>query len=370
MSMLHGYIHPPHINETLYLLCDDVIDMYARTVCGEVPVDNLGITLCHEHILVDGTIWFNRAPLDKNDKRRIKGPVKMENLGAIRRVPYYSRDNLSLLDSGVALEELRHYKRAGGGTVVDCTTIGIKRDVKKIKEISRATGLNIVVGTGFYVDATHPKYVGERTADELAQLMTRELESGVGNTGIKCGIIGEIGTGWPITPNEEKVLRAAAHAQEKTGASINVHPYPFEKHAGRVLEILQEEGADLTRVVLSHQDNCGPDPDYASSLAKRGAYVEYDCFGSEGDIYYVSHGIIEVTDLDRTRAIVELVRRGYGSQLVISHDTCFKIQLKKYGGYGYDHILTNILPLFRRAGLTEEQIEAILVQNPKNILGF
>jgi phosphotriesterase-related protein len=342
--------------------------MNAHTVLGEVPPQQLGVTSCHEHLLIDATCLFYE-PSEPSKRSSLGGPVTIEILGELRRDPYLSRDNLQMLDVELAAKEAAYFKGAGGGTIVDCTTIGLSRDVKALATISKATGLNIISGTGFYVDQSHPKWVKEKTADALADLMVQELTQGVeGTDGIKCGVIGEIGTGWPITTNEEKVLRAAAYAQQKTGAPLNVHPQSFEKHSHKLLDILEDSGAKLEKVVLSHIDEAGYDPDYASSLAKRGCYVEFDTFGLE--VYFDTWGAHDPSDYERVAGICELVRRGHVKNVLLGQDVYLKICLRKYGGFGFDHLLTHIVPMFRRSGLDENEINTMLVENPKRLLAF
>ncbi len=273
-----------------------------------------------------------------------------------------------MLDIDLAIEEIQYFKRAGGRTVVDCTTIGLSRNVVALRRISEATGLNIVAGTGFYVGGSHPGYVGQKGVEDLASLMVGEIERGVDDSGIGCGIIGEIGTDWPIAPNEEKVVRAAAHAQQKTGAPINIHPFPFGKHSHKLLDILKEEGADLEKVVLSHIDEAGFDPDYAASLAQRGCYVEFDTFGLE--LYFDSWGYHDPSDYERVAGVKELVKRGLVSHVLLSHDVYLKTCLRQYGGFGFDHLLTHIVPMLRRSGIEGEQISTMMVENPRSMLGF
>jgi phosphotriesterase-related protein len=338
-------------------------------VLGDIPIEQLGITLTHEHLLLDTLVWV--TPSEKDGlKFLVDAPVRMENLGELRLAPFISKDNMIFEDPDLMLEELMHYKKAGGNTIVDCTTIGIGRNITFLKKAAEVTGLNIIAGTGFYIDKSHPEYVKVKTVDELASLMVDEIEYGVEGTGIRCGSIGEIGTGSPVTPNEEKVLRAAAHAQEKTRAPINVHMYFSAREGHRVLDILKEEGADLTRVVLSHVGSTVIDPEFHATLARRGCYVEYDSFGAEGYIFADAKGIFEPNDLQRVKGIQELARMGLLSQVVVAHDVSWKIQLRKYGGYGYDHILSHVVPMFRKAGLTDEQINTMLVENPRRMLGF
>ena len=339
--------------------------MSVVTVRGEVPPDTLGVTLPHEHLLFDLRAW---AP-EVTEASRIalaESPVTMEILGELYRDPEINRDNLRQLDVNLAIEEAMQFKFAGGSTIVDCTSVGLARDVNALRIVSEATGLNIIAGSGFYLAQVHPKYVAEKSTEELANQMIMEVQKGVGDTGIRCGIIGEIGTSWPLHPQEEKVLRAAAHAQQKTGAALSVHPYPWGKYAHKLLDILEQEGANLTRVVMDHIDSCGFDAEYPASLAKRGCFVEFDTFGSE--FYHDSYGTSEPTDRERVADVMELAKKGYVSQILLSHDLSFKIMLKKYGGQGYAHILKHIVPSLKRAGLTDKNLKEILIDNPRNML--
>ena len=334
---------------------------------GKVPAEQLGVTLSHEHLLIDATCLYTESE-DGAKRKLAEVPVSIENLGELRRDPFLSRDNLRMQNLPVAIEEANYFKRAGGKTIVDCTTIGLSRDVRALREISEATGLNIIAGAGFYIDASHPKYVNEKTDEELAQQIASEITEGADGTDTKCGIIGEIGTGWPITKNEAKVLRAAVYAQQKTGAPLNIHPYASGKHCHELLDILKDASAPLDKVVLSHIDEAGYDPEYTSSLAKRGCYVEFDTFGLE--IYFDTWGVHDPSDYERVEGVCELVKRGYASSVLLSQDVYLKICLRKYGGYGFDHILTHIVPMFRRSGLKQEEIDTMLVGNPTRLLAF
>lgn len=343
---------------------------------GDLDVKTLGTTLAHEHLLFDATGYIPKHTNSFHNKLE-NIPVNIGNLGWIRRDALLCRDNVTQLDTQVAIDEAMFFKRAGGKTIIDCTTIGLGRDVEALEKISESTGLNIIAGSGFYIDRFHPTYVKEKSTEDLASQITRELQVGVGDSNIRCGIIGEIGTSWPITPNEEKILQAAVYAQQKTHAPINIHPDPYEKQGHKVLDILEQAGADLSRVVMSHLDACGFDKEYHASLAKRGCYVEFDAFGSE--FYYDSMGTDQTfpgkgqrdpSDVERIAGVCELLEKGYVSQLLLSHDTCTKMQLRKYGGYGYDHILTNIVPHFKRAGVTDEELNQMMMVNPSEMLGF
>jgi phosphotriesterase-related protein len=222
------------------------------------------------------------------------------------------------------------------------------------------------LGTGFYVQPAHPAWVADATVEQLAEHMIGELTVGVAGSGVRAGIIGEIGTRSPIHPDEEKVLRAAARAHRATGAAINVHLAIFAREGQRVLDnLLDEEGLNPARVALSHLDE-QPDAAYHRGLAERGVYIEFDCFGSE--CYFDEDGVHEPSDAERVDALLRLLDAGFGPRLLLSQDVCTKMQWRRYGGLGYDHILRSIVPRLRRRGVDDATLRLLLVENPARLL--
>ena len=340
----------------------------AHTVLGPVRPADLGPTSTHEHLLIDLTCMF-KPPREASELFRALQPVALENLGWVRYDPNRNRDNLQLLDEDTAIAEASLFKRAGGGTIVDATTIGIGRDPRGLARIARATGLNIVMGAGYYVDAAHPEGMDDKTDSDIARQMVEEITTGVGDTGVKAGIIGELGCTWPLTENEGKVLRAGAAAQRETGAAVLIHPGRNEAAPFEILDLLAEAGADLGRVIMSHMDRTIQDVDMVLELARRGCYLEYDLFGWETSHYSLSHADMP-NDAQRIGILARLIEEGYGEHIVIAEDICQKHRLVKYGGHGYAHILENIVPRMRDKGFTEEDIHSLLVANPARVLTF
>ena len=230
---------------------------------------------------------------------------------------------------------------------------------------ARRTGLNVVAGSGFYVQVAHPAWVATATVEDLAAHIIGELTDGFDGTSVRAGIIGEIGTHTPIHPDEEKALRAAARAHHATGAAINVHLAIFGQEGHRVLDVFAEEKVDPRRVALSHLDE-RPDAAYQRSLAERGAYIEFDCFGSE--CYWDEDGVREASDAERVEALLRLLDAGFERQMLLSQDLCTKIQLRHYGGMGYDHLLRTIVPRLRRRGVNDSTLHTLLVENPARLL--
>ncbi len=192
------------------------------TVRGPVDPQDLGTTLMHEHLFIDLThLWEPPAhpwqmPLGDSEPR-------LENRGLLQVDAYVSRPNLLLDDLELTVAELRPYSELGGGALVDLTTNGIKPQPASLRTVSERSGVHIVAGCGYYTGVTQPPEVASLSEQELVERLVDEIAHGIGGTGVRPGIIGEIGTSAPITADEEKVLRVAAAAQAKTGLAINVH---------------------------------------------------------------------------------------------------------------------------------------------------
>ena len=185
-------------------------------------------------------------------------------------------------------DELKLYKKAGGGTVCDVTSIGIRLKPSSLPDISRSSGVHIVCGTSYYVDASLPPEVKDMTMDEMAAVMINEVRVGVAGTNVRCGIIGELGCSWPLTDVERKVLCAGAKAQRETGAPLLIHPGRDEEAPFEIIDILREAGADISRTVMSHLDRTLLSDDSILRFAKTGCGLEYDLFGIECPHYQVS----------------------------------------------------------------------------------
>ena len=337
-----------------------------QTVLGAVRREELGLVSMHEHLVIDFSVVF-REPSEATQIGKALQPVSIENLGWVRYDPFRNLDNLQLFDEDTAISESLRYKIAGGGTIVDVTTIGIARDPSALARIARATGLNIVMGSGYYVGASHPEGMDGKTEQDISREIIADIVRGVGDTGIKAGIIGELGCTWPLTENERKVLRAGAQAQRETGAAITVHPgrnvaAPFE-----VLDILAESGADVGRVVIGHMGRTYADERDVLELAQRGCFIEYDQFGWEVSNFPLGETDFP-SDAQRIGFIKRLVDEGHAAQVVVGQDICAKHCLVKYGGYGYAHLLENIVPRMREKGISDEDLNIILVDNPARIL--
>jgi phosphotriesterase-related protein len=340
-----------------------------QTVLGVIESAEMGVTLAHEHIISDGAAWFIE-PSEATEKKMARAPVSMENLWWIRYHWFQNYDDMLMLDEGEAVEELLHFKWAGGRTVVEMSNVGLGRDPQALVRISRRTGLHILMGCGYYFAASMPRGFEKKTQEEITQEIVRDITQGVGDTGIKAGYIGEIGTSWPIDPQEVKSLRAAVKAQQITGANLNIHPGQAEQAAFEVLKIIEAAGADLTRTTMDHIDRAVREPGNRLKLLEKGLILEYDLFGREGYYPLQQRHIDLPTDHQRINEIIELIKAGYIQQILISSDIWNKHQRRKYGGWGYDHILRNVVPRMRVQGMTDEQIHTLLVENPRRVYAF
>jgi phosphotriesterase-related protein len=303
-------------------------------VRGPIDPADLGWVLPHEHTAI--ALWHVQNRWDYWELRR---------------------------DEPVIVEELAAFRAAGGGTVLDLTLSGVGRDPGWLVGLSEATGLNVVMGAGWYRDAYYPAeaLIDRRTVDSLADEIVREATEGVGETGVRPGIIGEIGTDKPwISPPEERVHRAAARAARRTGLAITTHAIQSTVGLDQ-LDVFEAEGADLSRVVIGHADS-NPSPDYHRAIVERGASIEFDFLG------------MSFTPLERhgegrvVESICDLLARGHAERILLSQDVCNDSQLKRYGGNGYTYLADAFLPRLREAGVSDAEIRTITVDNPRRLL--
>ncbi len=339
-----------------------------QTVLGLINPDQLGVTSMHEHLIIDFTVVFQK-PEDIIGRTKSYEPVSMQNLGWVRYDPFRSFTNLSLKDEVTAVEEVKKFVASGGQSIVDTTSVGINRSPESLALISRMSGANIVMGSGYYIAASHPASVSKKTENDIADEIVSDIIDGAQNTGVKSGFIGEIGCSWPLTKNEKKVLRASAIAQSKTGASIVIHPGRDVQAPFDIINILADSGADISRVVMSHIGRTYADVELVIKLARLGCYLSYDQFGWENS--YFSYGAMDFpSDAMRIGYIKRIVDAGFMNQIVIGQDIACKHLLQKYGGYGYAHLIDNVIPRLVSAGLTQDQVDIITKTNPANVLTF
>jgi predicted metal-dependent phosphotriesterase family hydrolase len=305
------------------------------TVSGPIPVEKLGFTLPHEHTGI--ALWHIPSRWD-----------------------YWELTPAE----DIITDELRDFRRRGGASLVDLTLDGVGRDPDRLRRLASAAGLNVVMGTGWYREAYYPAelLVDRRSVDELADLIVAEWTDGVGDTGIRPGIIGEIGTDKPwVSAREERVHRAAARASLRTGMAITTHGVQSAVGLAQ-LAIFTQEGVDPGRVVIGHADSF-LDLDFYLRVLDGGANLQFDFIGHR-------FGVEEALEPRLVETIVELLERGYAPQLLLSQDVCHNRQLKAYGGFGYVYLHQHFLPTLRTAAVGEGEIHTMTIANPARILAI
>ena len=338
------------------------------TVDGEKPAEQMGFTQTHEHILID--LKDVIKSLLEEETEFIKDPITLENHGDVVYKCFLYEENLYMSDKNVAIEELKKFKEAGGDTIVDVTLKNIGRDPDILREISVGSGVNIIMGSGYFMVAAWTEDEKKKTIQQIAEEIIDEFSSGVGDTKIKPGVIGEIAIMDMNDPLEVKSLRASARAQKEIGCGLIIHPPIWEKEGHKILDILGEEGIDFKRVILGHCDHDAStieDIDYFDSLAKRGVNLAYDGFGLD---IMGAHGYFLPSDDQRIKMVMQHIERGNVDQLLLSQDTWLKICFTKWGGWGYAHILEHIILRMKKAGITDEKLYKMTVENPCRILCF
>jgi phosphotriesterase-related protein len=340
-----------------------------QTVLGPLPSEQLGIVMTHEHVLWDGSRAGGLRPVvDPEGQRIAEEPVSIGNLWWVRQNYTLSRDNIVLDDVSLAISELSRYRDVGGGTVVDATHRGLGRSPEVLAHISSASGVAIVMGSGYYVRTAHPQELASRSASQIEEELVEEVTHGVDGTSVRSGIIGEIGCSWPIDPVEDRVLRAAAHAQRRTGVPLLIHPGRASAAVFDHLRVAERAGADLRRTIMSHVDRRIGDLPTLIELARTGCYLEFDCFGLEPWLDPQTIDCPMPCDLERIEWILGLLDAGHGDRILVAQDIAMKHRLATFGGHGYDHVVRNIVPVLRGRGASEDEVMGILVENPRRVL--
>lgn len=336
-----------------------------QTVLGSIESKMVERVLPHEHIMSDLRPLV--APLENGifyDK------VTLENYGELSRNPYAVLENALLDDQQAAEAEFSALPSAGFNLVADVTTADFGRNIEFMRSLSEKSGVHIVAGCGRYIDAAVSDAVKAQSVMELKREIVRDLTVGIDGTDICAGVIGEIGSGMTISDCEYKFLQAAAEAQAETGSGMHIHACLWNREGLKALKYAVEHGAGADKICIDHVDVM-LDEDYILSVLDQGAYVEFDDFGKE---YYVDRRNRNLLlhsfayDTERVSCLKKLIDRGYVRQLLISNDICLRSMLHRYGGWGYDHIGTNILPMMEDFGICSSDIDIITRENPIRFL--
>lgn len=285
-----------------------------------------GITLIHEHTRIDLS--------------RIKG------------------DDTNLNCKEATIKEFSELYDYGVRNIVDVTNMGMGRDPEYVREVAEKSGINIIQSTGFYKEPFLPDFVYDMDIDELSDLIAKEIEEGIEDTGIKAQVIGEIGTSKDkIEAMEEKIFMASIKAHKKTGAIISTHT-SLGTMALDQADMFIKEGVDPAKVVIGHQDLCG-NLDQIKKLINLGFYVSFDTVGKNN--YF--------PDVTRAEYLLDLQENNMLDRIFFSMDITRKSNLKYKGGIGYTYLFTEFIPLIKKAGISQESIDKILIDNPRRIFG-
>jgi phosphotriesterase-related protein len=344
------------------------------------------VILPHEHVFVDLRCMFD-PPREASEVARAHQPFNLETIGWIRYNYFRHYDNVLLGDDEAAAAEITRFRRYGGGTIVDVTPVGIGRDPLALARVSRATGVHIVMATGYYVGATHPADVAKRDHEDLAAQMIAEITDGAvldrptpddqdwvrdpQSTSVRAGVI-KVGCSFPLAPDEKKVLRAAAKAQRSTGAAITIHVGRHDRSALEIIDVLAEADADLARTILGHLDVRVERLETLDEIASSGCFLEFDLFGHEISYYPTTgpSGRDMPSDGQRLDLLQHVLERGHAARILISQDICTKHRLVQYGGHGYGYIPECVAPRMLERGWSEETVRRILVVNPAHALAL
>lgn len=305
------------------------------TVTGPVPADRLGFTLAHEHVFLDLT-------------RDVAGKMSLLN------------------DPELAYRELMRYKEAGGVTLVDQTTGGLRghdhdllpvKHALAIRAMAQRTGLQIVLGAGWYREPYYDRRLYRAKTEQIAEELVRDLTEGIDGTDVRAGLLGEIGAHFTwVSPVEERVFRAVARAQQRTGVSIATHALHSPVGLDQ-LDILEDEGVDLRRVVVGHCQSY-PDHEYHTAIARRGAYVSFDRLGVPNEYEHET----------MLRLIRRMIDAGLIDHVLFSQDVCWRSDYVAYGGRGYAWVPTGLREELAKLGVGDDQYHRITVDNPRRAL--
>ena len=313
-----------------------------QTARGPVDTADLGQTLMHEHVFVLSPEIQTNYPGGWDEDRRVDEAV-------------------------IRLNEL---VEAGVSTIVDLTVVGLGRYIPRIARIAEQTALNIVVATGLYTYNDVPHYFhfrGPGTLMEGPEIMVdmfvRDITEGIADTGVKAGIL-KCATDEPgVTPGVERVLRSVAQAHRATGVPISTHTHALTKRGLEQQDIFDQEGVDLSRVVIGHSGDT-TDISYLEEVIARGSYLGMDRFGID----------IMLPFEERVQIVADLCERGHHNRMVLSHDTaCHNDWLdddalaRLTPRWNFLHITNDVVPALSKKGVTDEQIKAMLVDNPRRI---
>lgn len=311
-----------------------------RTVRGDVPAADWGLTNAHAHLIHD--------------------------ISAHHEDPAYPDFALTEHESRA---ELRSFAAAGGYALVECTPMGLGRDPAGVRRLSEDSGVHVILGAGIYHERFHPAVIDGMSDAQIAELMVREITEGIDGSDIRAGVIGEVGSHrGALTAAEEAVFRAAARAAKSTGAAISTHTHAGELATDQ-LDVLLGAGVDPAKVIVGHLDDRGPiDLELCREVARRGAWIQFDDVGYE--YYTATLGVQMPTDAERLEAIATLAEEGFASAVILGSDMCRRRHLSANGGAGLAHLAGEFVRLARERGFTPELLDGLFAGHIRDALAF
>lgn len=340
--------------------------MRVRTAAGPRELDaDAGYVLPHEHVLCDvRTRWHGPGRGTEPDPPgRV---VCAETIDEVRADPQGSiRENLVLSGEALAARELRAAADTGCHLVADLTVQGLGPRPRAVARAAASAGLHALLGIGRYTTPALTTVQREEPVGVLTDRWHQQVAEGV--EGCQVGVLGELGLGVDFPATEQRTFRAAARVAVDTGLPVVVHTEIGTTRLHDALDVLEAGGVDPGRVTVGHLD-WRIDIAAVSGLADRGYTASFDLFG-RSSLRPAGSGSYADTDDQRIRAVVELVQRGYGDRLVLSHDICMRHCLSRYGGYGYAHLARTVFPRLHRV-LGGDAVRQLTRVNPLRMLAF
>ncbi|MBX3098113.1 MAG: hypothetical protein KF761_00905 [Salinibacterium sp.] len=340
-------------------------DGVVRTVLGDIRASALGTTLIHEHLY-----------MDCSDLAAAHGYVPDPDPGAFdvaaaaecRWNPGAHPDNYRFTEHDPVLADLMDYRDLGGGAIVDATPFDLARNPEALARLSRESGLHVIMGTGYYLEATHRAFLpsGDEEHATYDAIVSDHRDGATGTAGIRPGMIGEIGTSDPPTAAELRVVRGAARASLDTGLPLSIHLHPWGDNADRVLSVVAETGLPIETVLLNHMTTAVGEDERLRLLLQTGVHLSFDLFGFDHSL--LSPGRWPPSDDQGVATIAALQAEGFGSQIMMSQDVGVRTRLRQYGGWGYGHMLRHLVPLLGTHGVSSAGIRQLFVDNPAAFL--
>lgn len=357
------------------------------TVTGEIDAGTLGFTDIHEHILIDASFYAKR---DLAALKAAGAPIPdtsytLENMADQKQGIFaLSAENFSCLDYNEALFELKKYKELGGESMVEVTPFGLRVDIRQTKRLSEESGIKIITATGVYAEGAWKEWE-DLSVDELSKKFIEEITVGIEGTDIKAGIIKAAGNA--MTELEKKAIKAGAKAQKATGRPMAIHTGAMLclDDTLEMVRIALSEDIEPDKLIMCHMDQNLPKSnkivdyindfdntmklnlDQLKRIMDQGVNISFDCFGCNYNLEKM--GIFVANDYDRLRALISLIKDGYGDKIMLGSDVFLQSGHVKQGGCGYTRLHKFAIPTMQAAGVSDSDIEKLTILNPARYLG-